>query len=658
METPISPENKHIEDYLDFYCNLSTAPKFAVLIKGKWGSGKTWFIEEYRKKLKEKAKSDKTGKKSLYVSLYGMTDCSEIQDWFFQQLYPLLASKPVVVASQVMKAVAKLGVKFDDKLTWNILIPDIKDLPIKFNDSKFNLLVFDDLERCNIPIESLLGYINLFVNSEEFKVVIIGNEEEVIKKENKYQRFKEKLIGQTLEVSPDLHAVLKTFIKNKNVKTPKVKQIFDDNIELIKKLYEQSKCKNLRTLNKIILDFQRIFDNLPNKAKDHPDIIKDIIEMLTIFSIEIYQGNLEPSDIGKLINKLEKEAYDFAKIKNQQSQGSDKQEEIQEIKNQLHYRNIFIKYDNIINNNYDSNYKFKTLFPSIDWWENFFDKGIVKDSSLEETISDSIYFQDEKTPNWQKLLYFYFYSDEDFEKILNSLALDYKERKYEEIYEVKTATILFFYFSNLKLYNKSKSEILKESKDYINYLKHSNKLDWKLYNDETHEARSIFSEVLSYPEYKEFNDYLKESQEQIKISKFISESEKLLKIMEDNIDEFCKIININITNGFLNEKYYNYPILKYADAEKFVSIISKTPNDKLRELFNSLQLRYLDSNQTHIHSWGMELIEEIYFLYQIQDLLLKLIDQREGKLSGHLLELAKKEYLDKSVNKIKEIKNT
>ena len=34
METPISPENEHIENYLDFYCNLPTAPKFAVLIKG------------------------------------------------------------------------------------------------------------------------------------------------------------------------------------------------------------------------------------------------------------------------------------------------------------------------------------------------------------------------------------------------------------------------------------------------------------------------------------------------------------------------------------------------------------------------------------------------------------------------------------------------
>ena len=104
----------------------------------------------------------------------------------------------------------------------------------------------------------------------------------------------------------------------------------------------------------------------------------------------------------------------------------------------------------------------------------------------------------------------------------------------------------------------------------------------------------------------------------------------------------------------MNEKYYEYPILKYADAEKFVSIISKIPNNKLSELFQALQLRYLDSNQTQVHLWGRKLIEEIDFLEQIQNLLLKLIDKRKGELSGYLLKLFKEDYLDKVVDKIKE----
>ncbi|MEM9650150.1 MAG: P-loop NTPase fold protein, partial [Bacteroidota bacterium] len=63
----ISEINKHIEKYLDYYCSLSHTPGFAVLLKGEWGCGKTWFINKYREKLEKKKQ------KFLYVSLYGMT---------------------------------------------------------------------------------------------------------------------------------------------------------------------------------------------------------------------------------------------------------------------------------------------------------------------------------------------------------------------------------------------------------------------------------------------------------------------------------------------------------------------------------------------------------------------------------------------------------
>ena len=77
------------------------------------------------------------------------------------------------------------------------------------------------------------------------------------------------------------------------------------------------------------------------------------------------------------------------------------------------------------------------------------------------------------------LLFFQYCSDQEFKHIINSLDFDYKTRKYEEIYEVKTITMLFFYFSDLGLYNKIKSDILREAKEYINYLKNHNKLDKK-----------------------------------------------------------------------------------------------------------------------------------------------------------------------------------
>ena len=71
---------KELDDYI-----YKVSIKYAVLLNGSWGSGKTHFIEEYIKNLEEKYelnKKDKTikYKKPVYVSLYGLSNISEIKN--------------------------------------------------------------------------------------------------------------------------------------------------------------------------------------------------------------------------------------------------------------------------------------------------------------------------------------------------------------------------------------------------------------------------------------------------------------------------------------------------------------------------------------------------------------------------------------------------
>jgi tRNA A37 threonylcarbamoyladenosine biosynthesis protein TsaE len=54
-----------VTDYLDYYCGLEDSPGFAVLLKGEWGSGKTWFINKYREKLEAEIKKDKQDKRTI-----------------------------------------------------------------------------------------------------------------------------------------------------------------------------------------------------------------------------------------------------------------------------------------------------------------------------------------------------------------------------------------------------------------------------------------------------------------------------------------------------------------------------------------------------------------------------------------------------------------
>ena len=38
-------KNKHVKDFLDYYLNFSREPKYAVMLNGAWGTGKTFLIK-------------------------------------------------------------------------------------------------------------------------------------------------------------------------------------------------------------------------------------------------------------------------------------------------------------------------------------------------------------------------------------------------------------------------------------------------------------------------------------------------------------------------------------------------------------------------------------------------------------------------------------
>lgn len=294
--------NSHIGTYLDYYCGLSHAPGFAVLLKGQWGAGKTWFINKYREKLQENKQ------KCLYVSLYGMTNSSDIEGAFFQQLHPVLSSKGMAITGKIFRVLLKGALKIDlnddskDDGIWNIQIPEI-NLPEYLKNTNKSILIFDDLKRCKMNISNILEYINYFVEHQDLKVVIVANENELFKRDgsnlsNNYKAIKEKLIGKTFSILPDFQGALKDFIDKTN--NPNLKEFLSVNTELIQDLFGKAEYENLRNLRQIILDFERIFDVLPEKAKNKPELLQDILKLLIAFSIEIKRGTMLPKDISKL----------------------------------------------------------------------------------------------------------------------------------------------------------------------------------------------------------------------------------------------------------------------------------------------------------------------------------------------------------------------
>ena len=63
-------KNKHISDYLKYFCTTKESLNFSVLIDGEWGSGKTYFINRF--------KDDNSSFKFISISLFGVKKSSDI----------------------------------------------------------------------------------------------------------------------------------------------------------------------------------------------------------------------------------------------------------------------------------------------------------------------------------------------------------------------------------------------------------------------------------------------------------------------------------------------------------------------------------------------------------------------------------------------------
>jgi hypothetical protein len=114
------------------------------MISGPWGIGKTFLVRDFWQHAGKEAKE-----KHVYVSLYGLSTFDEIDSALFTAMHPILGSKAAKSAARVGKTVLK-NFRYEADI-------DIRDVINKF---QAELYVFDDLERCAVPIDRTLGYIN------------------------------------------------------------------------------------------------------------------------------------------------------------------------------------------------------------------------------------------------------------------------------------------------------------------------------------------------------------------------------------------------------------------------------------------------------------------------------------------------------------------
>jgi hypothetical protein len=305
-----------MEELVENICDYVKKPytDYAIMINGEWGSGKTYFWNNKLRSRLESIKVEDKNYKTIYMSLYGINSLEEISKKIFIETNPMINKtlKKFVDTRQgnIIPEYVKTGLDMANLFGSTSFSADKVDFSKMFSiDDK--ILCFDDLERANVDVIDILGYINNFVEHDGIKTILICNEKElatkfknnnvelktliatyildkegnlvekkdklfseeeqsvplgnliedkiadIFDKANAYERIKEKLIGETFEYVPEYAYILNGMIMKYSY-NEKLSDFYKRNTSTIISAFKKSDTRNLRILKHALNDFENI----------------------------------------------------------------------------------------------------------------------------------------------------------------------------------------------------------------------------------------------------------------------------------------------------------------------------------------------------------------------------------------------------------------
>lgn len=593
-----------VESILDYV--RADYTDYAIMINGEWGSGKTYF---WNHKIKNKIDSMQiNGKRytTIYMSLYGISNLEEISKKIFIETTQLMdknLKKYMASNSQTtIPEYAKTGLDMANffGVTQNGDKIDYKE----FFSTDDKILCFDDLERANVDVIDILGYINNFVEHDHIKTIIICNEKELstklkssnlemktfiatylLDKENKltektdepmveriqntieyvfdkandYERIKEKLIGETFEYNPEFTYIINGLLMRYE-RYPDLIRFLRENSYLITSTFEKSGTRNLRILKHSLTDFKKIFDMV---NKNYPNTNNRILQTMLIFTIaisfEIKAGKITKDKFKNIMNNEEYKAI------------------LVSSRVFMDNRQFYIKeFDNTYYYNFKAEYRF---FKFIELYvrTRIFDMKVFKENM--EIIINTV--DTDKLPGYKRLLTeeYWKINDDQFEGVISQVLDNVKNGEIQPIEIVK----IFAYFS---------------------YFIEKGLIDYDIQTIE-----SVFTNGMNIASIKsEYCENAEEEIEQITTENQSEEMENILarfrvineqlkdKMYKEKADEIFKCIPMKMEVFYdkFDKECSNVPIFKYYDPFQMFQRISCASNEDIVSIREMLAKRAVE----------------------------------------------------------------
>lgn len=350
---------KHIDEAILNYVEQKNTD-YAVLLTGKWGSGKTYYLNNTLK-----VKIEEKGFKMIVISLYGISSIKEISSMIFAEKSPKL-SKIIKYGGPILNSFLK-SVDIADYLKFGIdEIDKNKDTNISINQGnvvdesngwfdKFYkqkkenidtekeniLLCFDDLERKNDSLSNkeIIGYVNNLAEKGT-KIIVLVHEERV----ESFDELKEKTFGLALSFKQTyenaISGILKTNFENEKVFQTYIKTHVESINEYFFKHHQ-----NLRILKFGLNCFYTIFSKIEIekdnfKYLNYNEICNDLLRFVLAISIEFREGRISFDKGNGIDNNITKTDQDMYALTRKLQLNNNDSSQIEQIKN---YKDSFLE---------------------------------------------------------------------------------------------------------------------------------------------------------------------------------------------------------------------------------------------------------------------------------------------------------------------------
>jgi len=260
-------------------------PGYAFMIEAPWGAGKTHLVNREFKAL---LSSDR----ARYITLNGVSDYKTFR-------------RALLAKASDAKLTAAAG-KFGDALGKIANIGNIGTLAQDviedwMVDNLPDLLIFDDVERCEMKAAEKLGLINDFVEHKSKKVVLCAfterdDEQDAVRSRDDFLSRKEKVVGRTVRIVADASSAMPDFISA--MPDGQGKQWFHSNIELVLDVFREAAHNNLRVLRQCLRDCGRVIDELEEDLFASKDAMIRFVRTYLTLAMALATGEINPGHLG------------------------------------------------------------------------------------------------------------------------------------------------------------------------------------------------------------------------------------------------------------------------------------------------------------------------------------------------------------------------